>query len=120
VGFLFGVFTFMMSGMEKSAQIGDLVQQRQGARTALEHLKLKGKKIAAAYSAFGSGQDRWQAHDPSERGGVFLLHPKVEEMYHPQNLLGQAELADHIRETAAAEAARVSIKAQLSNLGITD
>ena len=34
------------------------VQQRQSARIAVEHLKLKSKKISAAYIAFGHGQDR--------------------------------------------------------------
>src|ERR1019366_5238749 len=43
----------MMGEMEKNAQIGELVKQRQSQRVTLEHLRLKGKKIAAAYSAFG-------------------------------------------------------------------
>lgn len=110
----------MMSHMEKSAQIGDLVQQRQSARVSLEHLKLKGNKIAAAYSAFGYGQDRWRVDDVTGRGNVFLLVPKGEERDHPQHLLGHAELADHIRETTAAEVALASINAQLLSLGITD
>jgi hypothetical protein len=110
----------MMSDMEKTTQIGDLVQQKQGARIALEHLKLKSKKIAAAYSAFGYGQDRWRATEATGNGSVFLLHPKVDETQHPQHLLGQAELAYHIREVAAAEATLASITAQLVSLGIAD
>jgi hypothetical protein len=39
----------MMSQMEKHAQIGKLITQRQSQKSTLEHLKLKGKKIAAAY-----------------------------------------------------------------------
>jgi hypothetical protein len=110
----------MMSNMEKNAQIGELVQQRQSARIALEHLKLKGKKIAAAYSAFGSAQDRWRATEDIGSGSVFLLHCKAEETQHPQHLLGQAELAAHIREVAAAETTLANINTQLLNLGITD
>jgi hypothetical protein len=110
----------MMSNMEKNAQIGELIQQRQGAKIALEHLKLKGSKIAAAYSAFGYTQDRWRTDDAPGRGSVFLLHPKVEEKHHPEYLLGPIELAEYIRETASAEAALASINAQLSSLGITD
>jgi hypothetical protein len=108
----------MMSGMEMNAQIGELVVKRKDATIALEHLKIKGKKIADAYSAFAYGQERWRVDDTSGRGGVFLLHPKGEEYEHPQHLLGQAELADHIRERAAAEATLASINAKLLSLGI--
>jgi hypothetical protein len=110
----------MMSDMEKSAQIGDLVQQRQSQRITLEHLRLKGKKIAAAYSAFGHAQDRWSVDDAAGRGGVFLLHSKSEERDHPQYLLGRPELTDYVREVKAAEQALAATSAQLSSLGITD
>jgi hypothetical protein len=106
----------MMSDMEKSTQIGELVQQRQSAVIALEHLKLKSKKIAAAYSSFAHNQERWKATESEQ---VFLLFPKGEEAQHPQYLLGQADLAEHIRETVAAEAALASVNTKLSNLGIT-
>jgi len=33
-----------MGEMEKNAQIGELVKQRQSQRVTLEHLRLKGKK----------------------------------------------------------------------------
>jgi hypothetical protein len=110
----------MMGEMEKNAQIGELVKQRQSQRVTLEHLRLKGKKIAAAYSAFGYAQDRWSVDDATGRGKVFLLHPKSEERDHPQYLFGQGELADHIREVKAAEQALASTIAQLSSLGIAD
>ena len=86
----------------------------------MEHLKLKGKKIASAYSAFGYAQDRWRVDDATGRGDVFLLYPKGEERDHPQYLLGQAELAVYIREVAAAEQALAFTKAQLLSIGITD
>ena len=108
-----------MSRMEKNAQVGDLVQQRQDARIALEHLKLKSNKIAAAYSAFGSNQDRWCVEAPAATD-VFLRYPKGAESDHPLHLLGRAELTEHVREVIAAEAVLTNIKAQLANLGITD
>lgn len=52
--------------------------------------------------------------------GVFLLHPKDEEYEHPQYLLGEAGLVEHIREVKAAEQALATTTAQLSSLGITD
>ena len=110
----------MMSDMEKTTQIGDLVQQRQSARIGLEHLKLKSKKISAAYSAFAHNQERWKAKDGTESEQVYLAFPKGEEGQHPQFLLGQADLAEHIRETAAAEVTLATIKTQLSHLGIND
>jgi hypothetical protein len=109
----------MMSRMEKNAQVGDLVQQRQDARIALEHLKLKGKKIAAAYSVFGSNQDRWCIEAPAATD-VFLRYPKGPESDHPSHLLGRAELTEHVREVVAAEAVLANIKAQLASLGIAD
>jgi hypothetical protein len=109
----------MMSRMEKNAQIGDLIQQRQDARVALAHLKVKGSSIVDAYRAFGSSQDRWRVDDHSGEGAVFLLNPKEIERSHPRNLLGTAELANHIRELGTAEATLASITAQLVSLGIT-
>jgi hypothetical protein len=80
----------MMSDMEKTIQIGDLVQQRQRAITALGHLELKSRQIATAYSTFGQDRDRWRVDDD----GAFLLHPKHhDESDYPRHLLGQAELA---------------------------
>jgi hypothetical protein len=110
----------MMSDMEKNAQIGELITQRQSQKTTLEHLRLKGKKIADAYSAFGHAQDRWCVDDSTGKGKVFLLLPRGEEHNHPPYLLGQVELAEHIREVKAAEQALGETKARLSNLGITD
>ena len=110
----------MMSSMEKNAQIGELVQQRQSQKVTLEHLRLKGKKIAAAYSAFGYAPDRWSVDNPTGSARVFLLHQKSEERDHPQYLFGQVELADHIREVTAAEQALAATRAQLSSFGITD
>jgi hypothetical protein len=109
----------MMSQMEKNAQIGDLVIQRKDAKITLEHLKLKGNKIAAAYSAFGSNQGRWCVEAPAATD-VFLRYPKGEESSHPSHLLGRAELTEHVREVVAAEALLTKIKAQLTSLGITD
>jgi hypothetical protein len=109
----------MMSDMEKTTQIGDLVQQRQSARITLEHLKLKSKKIAAAYSAFGSNQGRWCVEAPAATD-VFLRLPKGEESSHPSHLLGRAELTEHVREVVAAEAALAKINLQLASLGISD
>ena len=109
-----------MSDMEKNAQIGELVLQREAAKIRLEHLKIKGNKIAAAYSTFGSHQGRWRADDATGRGVVFLSDPQKEDRNHEQYLLGQSELADHIRETAAAEVALAKINDQLSSLGISN
>ena len=86
-----------MTEMEQNAQIGELVKQRQAQKIALEHLKLKGKNIADAYSAFAFNRERWMVDDVTGTGAVFLLRPKPEERQHPQYLLGQAELAQYIR-----------------------
>jgi hypothetical protein len=110
----------MMSEMEKNAQIGELVKQRQDRKIALEHLKLKGDKIAAAYSAFGSAQVRWCVDDATGRGSVLLSNPRLQDREHPRYLLGPTELADHIREVTVAEQALAATSAQLSSLGITD
>jgi hypothetical protein len=45
--------------MEKTQQIGELVQRQQEQKRTLAHLNLKGDSIAAAYSAFGVSRDRW-------------------------------------------------------------
>ena len=84
----------------------------------MEHLKLKSKQIAAAYGAFAHAQERWRVDEATGSGGVFLLYPKGDERQHPQFLLGQVELAEHIRETNAAEAALAHTSAQLQALGI--
>jgi hypothetical protein len=109
----------MMSDMEKNAQIGDLIQQRQDAKTALAHLKVKGNSIASAYSAFGSNQDRWCVEAPAATD-VFLRYPKGLESSYPSHLLGRAELTEYVREVVAAEAVLTNIKVQLASLGITD
>jgi hypothetical protein len=109
----------MMTRMEKNAQIGELIQQRQDAKTALAHLKVKGDNIASAYSAFGSNQDRWCVDAPAATD-VFLRYPKGQESIHPSNLLGRVELTAHVREVVVAEAALASLKARLASLGITD
>jgi len=110
----------MMSSMEKHAQVGEFVQKRQEAKVALEHLKVKSSKIAAAYSAFGSTPDRWRTDDTHGRGDLFLLLPKGDERQHPEFLLGASQLADHVREVVTAEVALAGIKSQLSALGIND
>jgi hypothetical protein len=110
----------MMSDMEENAQIGDFISQRQAQKKTLEHLNVKSKRIAAAYSAFAAAQDRWRVDDTTGRGNVFLLHPIGDERNHPQYLLGQSELADHIREIVEAEKALAETQAQLERLGITD
>ncbi|HTF67346.1 MAG TPA: hypothetical protein VK638_32170, partial [Edaphobacter sp.] len=79
-----------------------------------------GDKIAAAYSAFGSAQVRWRVDDATGRVGVFLANPRLQDREHPQHLLGPTELAEHIRELAAAQQALANVKAQLASLGITD
>jgi hypothetical protein len=109
----------MMGEMEKNAQIGELVQLRQSQKITLEHLKFKGKKIAAAYSAFGQNQDRWGVDDRTERD-VFLTNPRSDEREHPQYLFGRGELVAHLQEVKAAEQALASTIAQLSSLGIAD
>jgi hypothetical protein len=109
----------MMSRMEKNAQIGDLIQQRQDAKKALAHLKVKSDSIASAYSAFGSNQNRWCVEAPAATD-VFLRHPEGAERIYPSHLLGRAELTEHVREVVAAEAVLTNIKAQLASLGITD
>jgi len=106
----------MMSSMETNAQIGDLVKQRQTQKVTLEHLKFMSSKIADAYSAFGHAQDRWCVDDSTEKGNAFLLFPRGDEHSHPQHLLGQAELAEHIREVRAAEQELAKAIAQLSGL----
>jgi hypothetical protein len=109
----------MMSRMEKNAQIGELVQQKQDAKTALAHLKVKGSNIADAYRAFGSNQDRWCVEAPAATE-VFLRYPNALESGHPSHLLGRAELTEHVREVVAAEAAFTKIKTQLASLGIIE
>jgi len=55
------------------------------------------------------------------RESVFLLRPtSADEREHPQYLLGQADLADYIRELAVAERLLDDTKNQLLSLGITD
>jgi len=110
----------MMGEMEKNAQIGELVQLRQSQKVALEHLRIKGKKIAAAYGAFGRAQERWAVDETTGRPCAFLSRPSGEERDHPQYLFGQAELAEYIREVKAEEQALASTIMQLSSLGIID
>jgi hypothetical protein len=109
----------MMSSMEKNAQIGELVQLRQSQKVALGHLRLKGKKISAAYGAFGNAPERWAVDDRTGHE-VFLTNPKSDEREHPQYLLGQSELVVYLQEVKASEQALSSTIAQLSSLGITD
>jgi hypothetical protein len=109
----------MMSDMEKNAQIGDLIQQRQDAKKALAHLKVKSDSIASAYSAFGSNQSRWCVESPAPTE-VFLRRPEGRESSYPSFLLGRAELTEHVREVVAAEAVLTNVKVQLANLGSTD
>ena len=118
-GLSIGVEPTMMSAMEKNAQIGELVTQRQEQKVAVEHLKLKGKKVAAAYSAFAHSQERWRVDDTTGTGHVYLLHPQSNEREHPKYLLAQAELAQYIREVAKAEQALAATNAQLTALGVT-
>lgn len=118
-GFLLG--TAMMSTMEKNAQIGELVTLRQAQKVEVEQLKIKGQKIATAYNAFGYVVDRWRVDDEGiGAGNVYLLHPKSEERAHPQYLLGQADLAEYIRELTSAERALANTKSQLQSLGINE
>jgi hypothetical protein len=119
VGFLLEIERTMMSSMEKNAQIGELVTQRQSQKVTLEHLRLKGKKIAAAYTAFGHAPDRWFVNDTGP-GEAFLVIPRGEERDLPQYLLNQVDLANHVREVKAAEQALAATNAQLASLGITD
>ena len=109
----------MMYRMEKNAQIGELIQQRQDAKIDLAHLKVKSNSIASAHSAFGANQDCWCVDSPGATE-VFLQFPKGLESGHPINLLGRAELTTHVREVVTAEGALAAIKAQLASLGITD
>jgi hypothetical protein len=110
----------MMSRMEKNAQIGELIQQRQSQKVTLAHLRLKGSKVADAYSAFGAAQVRWRVDDATGRGGVLLADPRLQDREHPQYLLGPTELAAHIREVTVAEQALAKTRDELSGLGITD
>jgi hypothetical protein len=107
----------MMSDMEKKAQVGELVLEREVARTNVAHMRAKRNKIAAAYSAFGAQPERWSV-DAS--GGVFLSNPKGEDRPHPDNLLGPPDLAGHIREATAAKDALAAVSARLLEFGIPE
>jgi hypothetical protein len=107
-----------MSDMEKAQQLAELMESRETQRRDLAHLQFKGAKIVEAYRSFASKQNRWSV-DPSSPDKVFLSHPESSERDLPQYLLSQADLAQHVRETAAAEEALKQTTAQLGTLGIT-
>jgi hypothetical protein len=107
-----------MSDMEKAQQLAELMESRETQRRDLAHLQLKGARIVDAYRAFASKQSRWSV-DPSSPDRVFLSRPEPNERDLPQYLLSQADLAQHVREIAAAEQALTQTTAKLTTLGIT-
>lgn len=107
-----------MLEMEKSQQIGELVQAREQQKIDLMHLKVKSSKIADAYRAFSSQKDRWCV-DPSSSNKVFLMNTTSTERDLPQYLFSQEELAEHVREVRSVEEALASTISQLKSLGIS-
>jgi hypothetical protein len=107
-----------MSDMEKAQQVGELMEIRGTQKRDLAHLQLKGTKIVDAYRSFASNRSRWSV-DSSSPDKVFLSRPESSERDLPLYLLSHADLAQHVRETAAAEQALAKTTAQLAILGIT-
>jgi hypothetical protein len=108
----------MMSGEEKSAQIGEAVLLLEQQKRELAHIEEKVNKVKLAYSKFAANSDRWGV-DSASPHKVFLKHPQTDERVLPSSLLNEVELAALVIERKNAEEAVGQTKAKLASFGIT-